>query len=139
MVRQESMEGALDGSIQWGMEEKSELLLKLYEKSIDCMEQAVHLMEKGEMVAKGELLVRAQDIVLALGDAVDPKAGSPSLGGNLQRIYMYVYRLLIRGNTQLDVDAIHEARKHMVRLYSAWRDIAQQTVESARPVQRAIC
>ncbi len=130
---------AAQESLAWGLEEKSALLLKLYEKSIDCMEKAVQSIEQGKMVEKGEYLARAQDIVLLLGDVLDPRGGGQELGGNLQRIYMYVYKLLIRGNSRLDVEAIEEAHKHMVRLYSAWKHIALGQGEECYSVGRVRC
>ena len=50
--------------LTWGLQEKFDLLLKLYEKSIDCMEKAVESIQRGE-VEKEDYLVRAQDIVLS--------------------------------------------------------------------------
>lgn len=127
------------GDLIWGLKEKSNLLLKLYEKSIDCMDRAIQSIERGEMIEKGEHLVRSQDIVLLLGDTLDPRGGSQELGNNLQRIYMYVYKLLIRGNTHLDIEAIEEARKHMVRLYSAWQHIAVEKRDDGQVVRRVRC
>ena len=131
--------GVTIGSLDWGLQEKSDLLLKLYEKSIDCMNKAVDSIQQGAMVEKGEYLVRAQDIVLLLGDVLESKEGSQELASNLRRVYVYVYKLLIRGNSMLDVEAIEEARKHMVRLYSAWKHIALVQREDDELVKRVRC
>lgn len=140
MVERESTAvAAAQESLAWGLQEKSALLLKLYEKSIDCMEKAVQSIDQGKMVEKGEYLTRAQDIVLLLGDVLDPRGGGQELGGNLQRIYMYVYKLLIRGNSRLDIEAIEEAHKHMVRLYSAWKHIALEQGEECHSVGPVRC
>ena len=126
-------------NLVWGLQEKSELLLKLYEKSIDCMEKAVESIQRGAMVEKGEYLARAQDIVLLLGDVLESKEESQELASNLRRLYMYIYKLLIRGNSMLDVEAIEEARKHMVRLYSAWKHIVLVQREDDELVKRVRC
>ena len=140
MVERESTSAvAAPENLTWGLQEKFDLLLKLYEKSIDCMEKAVESIQRGEMIEKGEHLVRDQDIVLVLGDVLDPKGGSKELGSNLRRLYMYVYKLLIRGNSRLDVEAIEEAHKHMVQLYSAWKHIALEQREHDEVLTRLRC
>jgi len=101
--------------------DKGLLLLMLYDKAISCMDEALELMEAGDMVGKGERLLRAQDIVLQLSDALDRCAGDVAV--NLERLYLYIYRRLIRGNVRLDREAITEARHLMTRLYQAWQTI----------------
>ena len=140
MVERESTSAvAGQENLTWGLQEKSELLLKLYEKSIDCMDKAVESVQMGAMIEKGEYIVRAQDIVLLLGDALEPKRESQELASNLRGLYMYIYKLLIRGNSRLDVEAIQEARKHMVRLYSAWKHITLVEREDDELVKRVRC
>jgi flagellar protein FliS len=99
--------------------DKGLFLLLLYDKAISCMDEALQLMEEGDMVGKGERLVRAQDIVLELSDALDKAAGDIAV--NLERLYLYIYRRLIRGNVRLDRDAIVEARALMKKLLSGWQ------------------
>lgn len=101
--------------------DKGLFLLLLYDKAISCMDEAVELMESGDMVGKGERLVRAQDIVLQLADALDKEAGD--IADNLERLYLYVYRRLIRGNVRLDLQAIAEARSVMAKLQGAWQTV----------------
>ena len=83
----------------WGeavFADKGLFLLMLYDKAIKSMNEALELMANGDMVAKGERLIRAQDIVLQLSDALDPSTGE--IADNLERLYLYIYRRLIRGN-----------------------------------------
>lgn len=101
--------------------DKGLFLLLLYDKAITCMDQALELMAAGDMIAKGEKLVRAQDIVLELADALDKEAGD--IADNLERLYLYVYRRLIRGNVRLDREAIAEARNIMAQLQEAWQTV----------------
>jgi len=111
--------------------DKGLFLLLLYDKAISCMDEAEELMEAGDMVAKGERLVRAQDIVLQLADALDKEAGS--IADNLERLYLYVYRRLIRGNVRLDREAIAEARSVMTQLQDAWRQVILGRDSTALP------
>ncbi len=133
----------------WGaslMADKGTLLLMLYDKAIRCMAEAIDLIEAGDMLGKGERLIRAQDIVLLLTDALDKGTGDPnatSIAQNLERTYLYVYRRLIRGNNYLDREAIREAMALMGRLHEAWTRVitdagtavAVMPVPISRPMQ----
>lgn len=121
----------------WGIEEKTHLLLLLYQKALHCIDQAVSDIEAGEMVRKSDELIRAQDIVLQLSDALDHRSDDGGLTANLERLYLYVYQLLIKGNTRLDLEAIAEARKHLANLYGAWEQVANHAVAAAGPAVRA--
>lgn len=103
------------------LSDKGLFLLLLYDKAISCMDEALILMEEGDMVSKGDRLIRAQEIVLQLADALDKSAGS--IADNLERLYLYVYRRLLHGNVRLDRAAILEARGIMNDLYEAWQAI----------------
>ena len=136
----------------WGaslMADKGTLLLMLYDKAIRSMEEAVDLIEAGDMVGKGERLIRAQDIVLLLADALDKDSEDPnaaSIARNLERTYLYVYQRLIRGNNYLDRGAIREARRLMGRLQEAWTQVVADAATAAavmpapalRPVLAAV-
>jgi len=112
------------GPDTWGdavFSNKGLFLLLLYDKAISCMGEALELMEEGDMVAKSDRLIHAQDIILELSDALDKSAGE--IAFNLERLYLYTYRRLIRGNVHLDREAIQEAQVLMTKLYDAWRSI----------------
>ena len=103
--------------------EKGQLLLRLYDKAMHCMDEAVRLIDAGDVVGKSEQLIRAQDIVLQLSDALDKESVDPmtlSITSNLERLYLYIYRRLIHGNLSIDRGAVLEARRLMQTLYSAW-------------------
>jgi flagellar protein FliS len=121
----------------WSIEEKTHLLLLLYQKALRCIDQAVRDIDAGDMVKKSDELIRAQDIVLQLSDALDHRSDDGGLTANLERLYLYIYQLLIKGNTRLDLDAIAEARKHLANLYGAWEQVAKQAVTTVGPAARA--
>jgi flagellar protein FliS len=108
----------------WGeavLADKGLFLLLLYDKAIKSMTEALELMAKGDMVEKGERLIRAQDIVLQLSDALDLSTGQ--IAENLERLYLYIYRRLIQGNIRLDTEAIVEARSLMTELLESWQAV----------------
>ena len=126
-------------NLAWTLEDKGHLLLMLYQRALRCMEEAIELIEAGEMAEKGKRLIQAQDIVLQLADALDDDGSGPErreIVANLERLYLYIYRRLIRGNNALDIGAIEEARKLMGNLYEAW-ELAIETDPKTLPPARA--
>ena len=121
----------------WTLEDKSELLLQLYGKAMECMDEALDLIDAGDVVEKGRRLMRAQDIVLQLSDALDHQGTGREMAANLERLYLYLYRLLIRGNNRLDCAAIGEARGLMFSLYAAWEQVVHGATEASLPDGRA--
>ena len=136
MVNQQAATTQVSRS-SWTIEDKSELLLQLYQKAMRCMDEAVDLIECGDMVEKGRLLVRAQDIVLQLSDSLDHQGAGREMAANLERLYLYVYRLLIRGNNRLDCAAIGEAKQLIARLYAAWEQVVHGAEEATLTRSRA--
>ena len=122
-----SVESAADSFVDqmpWApavLSDKGLFLLLLYEKAISCMDESLVLIDEGDMVGKGDCLIRAQEIVLELSDALDKSTGA--IADNLERLYLYVYRRLIQGNVRLDRGAITEARRIMNDLLEAWQAI----------------
>ena len=126
-------------NLAWTLEDKGRLLLRLYQRALRCMEEAIELIEVGEMVEKGKQLIQAQDIVLQLADALDADGVGPEgreIVANLERLYLYIYRRLIRGNNALDIGAIEEARTLMGNLCGAWEQALEVGPESL-PTARA--
>ncbi len=120
------------------MADKGNLLLMLYEKAIRSMEEAIVLIEAGDMIGKGKRLIQAQDIVLQLADALvktEDDKDVTDMSFNLERLYLYIYRRLIRGNNYLDRDAIREAKGLMNNLYQAWEQIILGTTSAIAPMQ----
>ena len=120
----ESADDSFVDQMPWApavLSDKGLFLLLLYEKAISCMDESLVLIDEGDMVGKGDCLIRAQEIVLQLSDALDKSTGA--IADNLERLYLYVYRRLIQGNVRLDRGAITEARRIMNDLLEAWQVI----------------
>ncbi len=130
--------GSTHINLAWTLEDKGHLLLMLYQRALRCMEEAIELIEVGEMVEKGNRLIQAQDIVLQLTDALDSHGTGlegREIVANLERLYLYIYRRLIRGNNALDIGAIKEARKLMGNLYGAWEQALVAGSETMPPAR----
>jgi len=82
-------------------------------------------IEQKDMEGKGKALIRAQDIILELTYALDQDllAKNDPLTQNLQRLYLYSYRRLLRANLHLEVEPIEEVIKIMQGLLAAWEQV----------------
>ena len=94
------------------------------------------LMLVGDYVEDYEVMVPFQALLM-VGHTVhavcpDKKAGD--IAYNLERLYLYVYRRLIRGNMRVDREAIGEARQIMDNLYLAWQRIILDRDSALAPV-----
>ena len=87
------------------------------------------------MIGKGAKIIQAQEIVLQLADSLDKNSGiegATEIALNLERLYLYIYTRLIRGNNLLDQKAIGEALHLMGTLCTAWEQIIPVTSNASK-------
>jgi flagellar protein FliS len=121
---------------------KGKLIVLLYQGAIRFMKKSIVQLEQKDMEGKGKSLIRAQDIVLELLYALDQDmlAKGNELALNLQRLYLYCYRRLVRANVDMDPEAIREVAALMASLLEAWEKVvgAQPDIEVEAPVQARV-
>lgn len=110
---------------------KGKLIVMLYQGAIRFMKKAIHQLEQKDMEGKGKSLIRAQDIVLELLYALDQDmiAQGNELAVNLQRLYLYCYRRLVRANVDMDPEPIKEVAALMASLLEAWEKVVGSQAE----------
>lgn len=111
---------------------KGKLIILLYQGALRFMKKALIQLEQKDMEGKGKSLIRAQDIILELLYALDQDmlAKGNELAHNLQRLYLYCYRRLVRANVDMDPGAIKEVAELMASLLEAWEKVAGPQAES---------
>lgn len=110
---------------------KGKLIVMLYQGAIRFMKKALIQLEQKDMEGKGKSLIRAQDIVLELLYALDQDmlAKGNELALNLQRLYLYCYRRLVRANVDMNPEPIKEVAELMASLLEAWEKVVGSQVE----------
>jgi flagellar protein FliS len=98
----------------------SELLLLLLDGAIRFTVQARRYIEQGSLEEKNRLILRAQNIVLELIQALDQRIGE-ELYGRLVGLYRFCYERLLRANLKNDVAAADEALRILEHLRETWR------------------
>ncbi|HLF11112.1 MAG TPA: flagellar export chaperone FliS [Gammaproteobacteria bacterium] len=83
-------------------------------------------MERGEVQAKGEKIGKALGIVEALLMGLDKDRGG-DLATNLERIYDYVSRTLLRANLENRVELLQEVMSLLREVKAGWDAIAAQS------------
>jgi flagellar protein FliS len=85
-------------------------------------EAAGHL-ERGEVAAKGEKIGKALGIIEALTLGLD-KAGGGEIAANLERLYDYVARTLLRAQLENRSDLLKEVGSLLREIKVGWDGIA---------------
>ena len=111
---------------------KGKLIVLLYQGAIRFMRKSLAQLEQKDMEGKGKSLIKAQDIVLELLYALDQDmlAKGNELALNLQRLYLYCYRRLVRANMDMDQEPIKEVIELMGNLLEAWEKVVGSQVDT---------
>lgn len=104
---------------------KEELTLMLYEGGIRFLNQAIIAVEKGQAVRANNLILRVEDIVREFQITLDHKY---PISKQLDSLYDYMYRRLVEGNVQKDVNAL----KEVLTMFRDFRDTWKEAMKLAR-------
>ncbi len=114
-----------------------ELVCMLYRGAVRFVSAAVEAIEKRDVEASHNNLVRAQAIVAELSETLDVERGG-QFAQRLQAIYEYLNQRLLDANLRKDADAAREVERFLRDLLPAWEEAARQTkAGAARPVLAA--
>jgi flagellar protein FliS len=80
-------------------------------------------LERGEVAAKGEKIGKALAIIEALMLGLD-KQGGGDLADNLERLYDYASRTLLKANLENRADLLKEVSSLLREIKLGWDDIA---------------
>jgi flagellar protein FliS len=99
-----------------------ELTCLLYEGAIQAIEQAEVFLRRGEILARGRAITRAQAIIAELNSALDRTKGG-ELAARLGLLYDYSLAKLLEAHTNQDGQALSEVRRLLKELHEAWVQI----------------
>lgn len=89
-------------------------------------------MERGEVAAKGEKIGKALNIVEALIMSLDPDRGG-EIAVNLERLYDYVSRTLLKANVENRVELLQEVSSLVGEIRAGWDTIPAEQRAGAAP------
>lgn len=101
------------------------LIQMLFEGALERIAQAKGAMQQKQIERKGTLITKAVNIIGGLqGCLVD--AGDGELTANLDSLYDYMIRRLIRANAQNDEAGLDEVAGLLIDIKSAWDQIGSE-------------
>ena len=112
-----------------------ELVVMLYDGAIQSLVQANALIQRGDIQAKAQQIIRATNIISELSGVLDLEQGE--VAQNLDGIYGYARKQLLSANLRNDQRKINEVVHLLKELRSAWQELAQRQNESDRSVRVA--
>ncbi len=124
--------------VQFQTANPGKLIIMLYEKLDEELKRARELLLQGDMLGKGNAILKSQDIIMELNNALNLKAGTIAL--NLQSIYLFMFRELNEINIKKDVQNLEKLIQVVENLKSAWEKIipAQGKAASSAGVEEPI-
>jgi len=117
---------------------KEELILRVYDALIMLARQAVEKLykEPGEVEAIHKLLLRCQRACVELINALDFEVGG-KLAEDLQLIYTYWYRELVRANMQGDPTKVEAILPDIIEYRKTWAEAIKVWRKSQVPEERS--
>ena len=106
------------------------LTTMLFDALVAATLQGADQLEAGERVAARRPLLRAQEIVLELRTALRPGVGG-EIARNLDRLYDFVYRQLVRASAEGHSQAARDAAMIAGSLRDGWHEACLVSVEAA--------
>lgn len=103
-----------------------DLVLSLYDKVINLVEEGRRWLEQNEAPRARPLLVKAQILVAGLAAGIDPQQGQ--LAVTFSRLYEFVVYSLTAGSLESTASALATLRS----LQEAFQEIREQAVELER-------
>ncbi len=120
----------------------TELLLLLLDGAVRFATQAKKHIEDQNFEEKNRLLLRSQEILLELTQALDRKIGE-ELYGRLIGLYRFCYERLLEANVRNSTRAVDEALTILSHLRDTWRMAVERfeksEEENQRPQPKTLC
>lgn len=100
---------------------QGELLIMMFDGAIRFARQAKEHLLASELEQANSKLIRSQDIVNELSYSLNLDAGDIAL--NLERLYDYIYDLLVQANINKDPEKIDSALQMLDELRGTWAQV----------------
>ena len=102
---------------------KGRLIVLLYDGAIKFMKLAIKELETNNYEAKGQYIIKAQNIINELNAVLDMNAGG-EIATNLRQLYCFMNNRLSEANIKHDSKMIREVIELMEELNQSWKAIA---------------
>ncbi len=101
----------------------AELTLMLYEGAIKFCNIALMAMEEDDLEKKHTNIVKAENIVIEFLDTLNHKY---EVAKDFERVYQYIYALLVEANVKNDKEMLELALKHLRGMRDTWKEVMKK-------------
>ena len=115
---------------------QGKLIVMLFNGAIQRAEEAKRQLEKRNLQGVHNNLIRAQDIVSELRNALNMKAGDIAV--NLDRCYEYFQHLLVTANIRKDPRPIDECVEYLTSMRDTWQNLFEGLAKETTPTPQRI-
>ena len=99
---------------------QEKLIIMLFNGAVQKAEEGKRRINSGDIEGAHNHLVRAQEIVSELRNALDMNVGE--IAQTLDRAYEYLYHLLLQANIKKDTAPIDECVNHLIEIRDTWKE-----------------
>lgn len=99
-----------------------ERVVMLYDKVIVLLKEALHSLDKGDIVGKVNAIAKADKILRVLNASLDMENGG-EVAENLRNFYEYLLDMLVLANGKNDKELLKTAIEMLETVKSAWEEI----------------
>lgn len=100
-----------------------QLVILLYEGAIKNIRLAELAQDKQDIAKVNQYLIKAQDIVSELSNALNHQNGENAIASELEVLYDYLLNELLQANLKKDTEKMKNARNILSELLEAWTSI----------------
>ncbi len=105
---------------------REEILLKLFEGGIRFLRYARESWKKGEKARARDFRSKAMAIITELHATLDREKGDKELVRQLEELYAFMIKEMVRIGVEDDFDALKDIEEIMQKLYDGFKDAATQ-------------
>ena len=105
-----------------GQNEKQQLIVKLYDSAIQCLDHAARSLRAGDPEAASGNIDKARDIIAELDHAVDTSSGT-EVTENLHKLYQFLTDRLALADEKQDEQMVGEIIGLLDELNQSWKAI----------------
>lgn len=129
-MKHSTLNGGLDAYKQVGLysgasyADPHQLICMLMDGALSRMALAKGAILRSDVAAKGKFIGEAITIIGGLRGCLDGEAGG-ELANNLDDLYDYMARRLVRANVDNDIEVVEEVHALLQEIHEAWEGIPQ--------------
>ncbi|KTD09523.1 flagellar export chaperone FliS [Legionella jamestowniensis] len=82
-------------------------------------------IQRNQISEKGEHISKSISIIEGLRSSLDHENGG-EIAANLDRLYEYIQRILLKANLDNDVNLLTQANTLLAEIHQAWQDIREK-------------